>query len=67
MSAVALRVVFADDNFLVREGVAKLLAEVQKGDRSKVPQNGLIIIPGIVVNKGNVDQFKADLQAKLKS
>jgi ribose transport system substrate-binding protein len=45
----------------------KLLAQFQKGDKSKVPGNGLIIIPGIVVNKGNVDQFKSDLQAKLKS
>ena len=45
----------------------KLLAEVQKGNRSKVPSNGLIIIPGIVVDKANVDHFKADLQAKLKS
>jgi ribose transport system substrate-binding protein len=45
----------------------KLLAQLQKGDKSKVPANGLIIIPGIVVNKANVDQFKADLQAKLKS
>jgi ribose transport system substrate-binding protein len=45
----------------------KLLAEFQKGDKSKVPGNGLIIIPGIVVHKGNVDQFRADLQSKLKS
>jgi ribose transport system substrate-binding protein len=45
----------------------KLLAAVQKGDKSKVPANGLIIIPGITVNKGNVDKFQADLQAKLKS
>jgi len=45
----------------------KLLAEVLKGDKKKIPSNGLIIIPGIVVNKGNVDQFRADLQAKLKS
>ena len=45
----------------------KLLADVLKGDKSKIPANGLIIIPGIIVNKANVDQFKADLQAKLKS
>ena len=29
MSAVALRVVFADDNFLVREGISALLAETE--------------------------------------
>jgi len=40
---------------------------VVKGDKSKIPADGLIIIPGIIVNKGNVDKFKADLQAKLKS
>jgi len=45
----------------------KLLADVLKGDKSKIPSNGLIIIPGIIVNKANVDQFRADLQAKLKS
>ena len=45
----------------------KLLADILKGDKSKVPANGLIIIPGIVISKDNVDQFKADLQAKLKS
>jgi ribose transport system substrate-binding protein len=45
----------------------KLLAEVLKGDRSKIPPGGLIIIPGIIVDKGNVDRFRADLQAKLKS
>jgi ribose transport system substrate-binding protein len=45
----------------------KLLADVLKGDKRKIPSNGLLIIPGIVVNKGNVDQFRADLQAKLKS
>ena len=29
MSAVALRVVFADDNFLVREGISALLTETE--------------------------------------
>ena len=32
MSAVALRVVFADDNFLVREGISALLAETEDVD-----------------------------------
>ena len=45
----------------------KLLADILKGDKSRVPADGLIIIPGIVIGKDNVDQFKADLQAKLKS
>jgi ribose transport system substrate-binding protein len=45
----------------------KLMAAYKKGDKSGVPANGLIIIPGIMVTKDNVDQFRADFQAKLKS
>lgn len=44
----------------------KLLASYVKGDKSKIPDNRLIIVPGIVVTKANVDQFQADFQAKLK-
>ncbi|GAB2175010.1 sugar-binding protein [Dongia sp. agr-C8] len=44
----------------------KLMAAYLKGDKSGVPADGLIIIPGIVVTKDNVDKFQADFQAKLK-
>jgi ribose transport system substrate-binding protein len=45
----------------------KLLAAYVKGDKSGIPADGIIIIPGIVITKDNVDQFQADFQAKLKS
>jgi len=45
----------------------KLLAAVVNGDKSGLPANGIMIIPGIVITKDNVDQFQADFQAKLKS
>ncbi len=45
----------------------KLLAAYLGGDKSGIPANGILIIPGIVITKDNVDQFQADFQAKLKS
>ncbi|MFO1131550.1 MAG: sugar-binding protein [Hyphomicrobiales bacterium] len=45
----------------------KLLAAYVGGDKSGIPANGILIIPGIVITKDNVDQFQADFQAKLKS
>lgn len=45
----------------------KLLAAYVAGDKSGIPANGILIIPGIVITKDNVDQFQADFQAKLKS
>lgn len=45
----------------------KLLAKYVSGDKSGIPSDGIIIIPGIVITKDNVDQFQADFQAKLKS
>jgi ribose transport system substrate-binding protein len=45
----------------------KLLAQYVGGDKSGIPANGILIIPGIVITKDNVDQFQADFQAKLKS
>jgi ribose transport system substrate-binding protein len=45
----------------------KLLAAYVNGDKSGIPTDGIIIIPGIVITKDNVDQFQADFQAKLKS
>lgn len=43
----------------------KLLAAYVGGDESN-PANGILIIPGIVITKDNVDQFQADFQAKLE-
>ncbi len=45
----------------------KLLAAFVGGDKSGIPADGIIIIPGIVITKDNVDQFQADFEAKLKS
>jgi ribose transport system substrate-binding protein len=44
----------------------KLMAAYLKGDKSGVPADGLIIIPGIVITKDNVDKFQTEFQAKLK-
>ena len=44
---------------------SKLIANYLKGDKSGVPADGIIIIPGLSITKDNVDQFQADLQAKL--
>lgn len=44
---------------------SKLMAAYLEGDKSGVPADGLIIIPGLVVGKDNVDAFAADLKAKL--
>ena len=43
----------------------KLMAAYLNGDKSGVPAGGLIIIPTKVVNKANVDEFSADLKAKI--
>ena len=37
------------------------------GDTSGIPADGLIIIPGMIITKDNVDAFSADLKAKLGS
>jgi ribose transport system substrate-binding protein len=44
---------------------SKLMANVLKGDKSGVPADGIIIIPGLAITTENVDQFQADLTAKL--
>lgn len=44
-----------------------MIAKYLEGDKSVVPANGLVIIPGITLTKGNVEQFQADFVAKLKS
>ena len=43
----------------------KLMAAYLEGDKSGVPENKLIIIPTKVINKDNVDEFSADLKAKI--
>jgi ribose transport system substrate-binding protein len=43
----------------------KLMAKVLEGDKSGIPANGLIIIPGQVIDKGNVDAFETELKARV--
>jgi ribose transport system substrate-binding protein len=43
----------------------KLMAAYLEGDKSGVPANGLIIVPGQVIEKGNVDKFEAELKARV--
>ena len=43
----------------------KLMAKYLEGDKSGVPANKLIIVPTKVIDKDNVDAFKADLAAKI--
>ncbi len=43
----------------------KLMAKYLEGDKSGVPADKLIIVPTKVVNKDNVDEFSADLKAKI--
>jgi ribose transport system substrate-binding protein len=43
----------------------KLMAAYLEGDKSGVPADKLIIVPTKAINKGNVDQFEADLKAAL--
>ena len=44
---------------------SKLIANYLAGDKSGVPADGIIIIPGLSITTENVDQFQSDLQAKL--
>jgi ribose transport system substrate-binding protein len=43
----------------------KLMAAYLEGDKSGIPEDGLIIVPTKVVNGENVDEFEADLKAKI--
>ena len=38
------------------------MADYLKGDKSKIPADGLIIVPGVTLTKDNVKQFEADFQ-----
>jgi len=43
----------------------KLMAKSLEGDKSGIPADGIIIVPGKVIDKSNVDQFEADLKAAI--
>jgi ribose transport system substrate-binding protein len=45
----------------------KLMAQYLGGDKSMVPEDGLIIVPTKIIDKDNVDAFEADLKAKIAS
>ena len=44
----------------------KLMAKYIEGDKSGVPANGIIIVPGKVIDKANVDDFMASMKTMLK-
>ena len=44
---------------------AKLIANYLAGDSTGIPEDGIIIIPGLTITQDNVADFQADLQAKL--
>ncbi len=43
----------------------KLMAAVLEGDSSGIPEDGLIIVPTKVIDQGNVDDFEAELTARI--
>ncbi|WP_430250827.1 sugar-binding protein [Neorhizobium sp. DAR64860/K0K1] len=43
----------------------KLMAAYLEGDKSKVPADGLIIVPTKVIDKANVDAFEKQLKARM--
>jgi len=44
----------------------KLMAKYIDGDKSGIPANGIIIVPGKVIDKSNVDDFMASMKQMLK-
>ncbi|MCG6858450.1 MAG: sugar-binding protein [Salaquimonas sp.] len=44
---------------------SKLIAAYLKGDKSGIPADGILIIPGLTLTKDNVEAFQTDFQAKL--
>ena len=44
----------------------KLMASYLEGDKSQIPADGLIIVPTKVIDQANVDDFEAELKARLK-
>ncbi len=45
----------------------KLMAAYLQGDKSMIPEDKLIIVPTKIIDKDNVDDFSADLKAKIAS
>jgi ribose transport system substrate-binding protein len=43
----------------------KLMAKFLEGDKSGIPADGLIIVPGQVIDKANVDAFETELKARV--
>ena len=43
----------------------KLMAAYLKGDKSRVPADGLIIVPTQVIDKSNVDAFEMQLKERV--
>src|SRR5271165_2807440 len=43
----------------------KLMANILQGDKSGVPANGIIIVPGKVIDKSNVEDFMASMKMML--
>jgi ribose transport system substrate-binding protein len=43
----------------------KLMAAYLEGDKKGIPANGLIIVPGQVIEKANVDAFEKELKARI--
>lgn len=43
----------------------KLMAAYLEGDKSGVPADGLIIVPTKLIDKGNVDEFEAELKSRV--
>jgi ribose transport system substrate-binding protein len=44
----------------------KLMAKYIEGDKSGIPANGIIIVPGKVIEKSNVDDFMGQMKQMLK-
>ena len=43
----------------------KLMAQYLEGDKSGIPADGLIIVPGQVIDQSNVDAFESELKARI--
>jgi ribose transport system substrate-binding protein len=43
----------------------KLMAKYLDGDKSGIPADGLIIVPGQVIDQSNVDAFESELKARI--
>ena len=44
---------------------ARVIADYLKGDKSKIPSDGIMSIPGLTLTTANVKQFQEDFQKKL--